>query len=194
MHKQIFSNNNLTKAPAIYLDRDGTINEEIGYLHKISDWEWCEGALESIVSISKSRYKIVVITNQAGIARGYYSKKEVFYLHTWLHKQISMNLGRLDAVYFCPHHPDYGYIKDCQCRKPGTGMILEAARDLNIDLNQSWLIGDKASDVEAGSKAGLQTILLPDSTNCNQFTNENFSNYRKSNIKSAIDFILSKDI
>ncbi len=194
MHKQIYTHKNKSKSPAIFIDRDGTINKEIGYLHKIEDWEWCPGAIDSLIKLSKTKYKIIIITNQAGIARKYYSHYEVYKLHAWFYNEIKIRKGRIDAIYFCPHHSQFGAVRNCNCRKPKPGMIFEAEKDINLSLNSSWLIGDKASDVEAGKNGGLRTILLS-SPKTKEFSNNcSYADYSEINLKSAIDFILSSKL
>ena len=191
MDKQIYTQKNKYKSPAIFIDRDGTINEEIGYLHKIEDWQWCPGAIDSLIKLSKTKYRIIIITNQAGIARGYYSHYDVYKLHSWFYNEIKIRKGRIDAIYFCPHHSQFGELRNCGCRKPKPGMIFQAEKDMNLNLNSSWLIGDKVSDVEAGKKGGLRTILLSCPKTKEFVDNSSYADYSEINLKSAIDFILS---
>ncbi len=191
MEKQIYTKKNKSKSPAIFLDRDGTINEEIGYLHKIEDWEWCTGAIDSLIKLSETNYKIIIITNQSGIARGYYSNYDVYKLHSWFYNEIKIRSGRIDAIYFCPHHSQFGELRNCNCRKPKPGMIFEAQKDMNLNLTKSWLIGDKVSDVQAGQKAGLRTILISAAKKQESSHNSYYADYSAINLKSAIDSILT---
>ncbi len=147
----------------IFLDRDGNINVEKDYLHRVEDFEFEEGALEAIKIFSESEYLIVVVTNQSGVARGYYSEEDVKTLHDYLDRRVRETGGRVDGYYYCPHHPEKGigdYKKDCGCRKPEPGMFLEAKRDLDIDFENSIMVGDKMSDVEAGRRLGMRGILV----------------------------------
>ena len=147
----------------IFLDRDGNINVEKDYLHKIEDFEFETGALEAIKTFSDSEYLIVVVTNQSGIARGYYTEEDVIELHRHLKKKIEDAGGRVDGFYYCPHHSEKGigkYKKECECRKPESGMFLQAKADLDIDFSNSIMVGDKMSDVEAGKKLGMRGILV----------------------------------
>lgn len=146
--------------PAVFLDRDGTINVEKEYLHRVEDWEWIPGAIEAIRLINRMGYLAVVVTNQAGIARGYYDEAVVHALHRQVDAWLAEQDAWIDAYYICPHHPQYGEIRNCRCRKPAPGMLQVAQRDLNIDLAQSWLVGDKLSDIEAAQSVGVTPILV----------------------------------
>lgn len=144
--------------PAVFLDRDGTINVEKNYLHSMQDWEWIPGAQDAIKLLRDAGYLVVVVSNQAGIARGYYTSEDVVALHLYVQKEL-LELGAgVDAYYWCPHHPDFG--SGCNCRKPAPGMLLQAAQDLNIDLAASWMVGDKAIDMQAGLAAGVSSLLV----------------------------------
>lgn len=152
-----------TKNRAVFLDRDGTINVEKGYVYKPEDFEFEPGAIEAIRLLNQAGYKIFVVSNQSGIARGYYSEAAVEELHVWLAAELEKHGARVDAFYFCPHHPDYGtgkYKIDCDCRKPSPGMLLKAAAEWNIDLNFSYMVGDHKSDIDAGHAAGVAPIFV----------------------------------
>jgi len=144
--------------PAVFLDRDGTINVEKNYLYRYEEWEWIAGAQDAIARLNKLGFLVVVVTNQAGIARGLYKERDVERLHQLIAVELKESGASIDAFYFCPHHPDF--TDACNCRKPSSGMILEAARNLHIDLSRSWMVGDKISDIEAGHAAGISTILV----------------------------------
>lgn len=146
--------------PAVFLDRDGTINIEKNYLYRIEDWEWIPGTENAITQLNKAGFLVVVVSNQAGIARGYYTAQSVNELHNHVSTDLMRKGGKIDAYYFCPHHPEHGENQSCECRKPKPLMIFEAAKALNIDLNNSWLIGDKLIDVFAGKAAGVKGILV----------------------------------
>ena len=145
---------------AVFLDRDGTLNIEKNYLYRFEDWEWIPSAVDAIRQINTLGYLAVVVTNQAGIARGYYSEEAVGCLHRKINQLLADEGAKIDAFYVCPHHPEHGNVRDCDCRKPGIGMLSQAQRDLSIDFKTSWLIGDKLSDIEAGSIAGVKSILV----------------------------------
>lgn len=147
----------------IFLDRDGNINVEVDYLYKKEDFKFIEGAERAIKIFNELGYLVVVVTNQSGIARGYYREEDVKNLHVYINEELSKIGARIDAYYYCPHHPKEGvdmYRKKCRCRKPELGMFLNAKKDYNIDFENSIIIGDKLSDVEAGIKLGMKSILV----------------------------------
>lgn len=148
---------------AVFLDRDGVINHNHGYVHKREDFDFIEGIFDVARHAYKQSYKLVVITNQAGIARGYYTEEQYHQLTDWMCQQFSEAGAPISAVYFSPYHPTAGigkYLKDDFSRKPHPGMILQAQKELSIDLGSSVLIGDKVSDIQAGTAAGVGTNLL----------------------------------
>lgn len=146
---------------AVFLDRDGTINEESGYLHRKEDCRFIPGAKEALASLTEAGFDIVVITNQSGIARGYYDEDDLRRLHLYMESEIAAAGGKIAGWYHCPHHPDYPLTTDqCFCRKPLPGMLLTAAAEHDIDLASSWMVGDKLADIEAGTAAGCRTILV----------------------------------
>lgn len=141
---------------AIFLDRDGTINADAGYTHKIADWRFLPGVLPALASFKKAGWLLVVISNQSGIGRGYYSRAQLRELEQWVTARLAENEAVIDGWYYCPHRPE----DNCACRKPRPGLILQAARDLDVDLPVSWMIGDKPSDAQAGLAAGCHAGLL----------------------------------
>ena len=141
---------------AVFLDRDGTINEEVGYLHRIEDFRLLPGAAEGIRAINRLGFVTVMITNQAGIGRGYYTERDVARLHEHMLATLMALGARIDAVYYCPHHP----ADQCACRKPAAGLFERAAHDLNLDLSASIAIGDKLSDLTPVKSLGGRTILV----------------------------------
>jgi len=143
---------------AAFLDRDGVINEERAFVHRIEDFVFVHGAVDALRDLQAAEYLLVIITNQSGIARGLYTEAD--YLKLTLHMQERVEAAgvKLDAVEYCPHLPDAlvaGYRVDCACRKPGTGMLDRARSTLGIDMAKSILIGDRSSDIEAGRRAGV---------------------------------------
>lgn len=151
------------KRPAVFIDRDGTINVEKEYLHQPEDFEFIPGVPEALRLLATAGYLIVVVTNQSGVARGFYSEEDVRRLHDHMDALLEREGAMVNAYYYCPHHPDSGfdkYRRDCDCRKPHPGMLLQAAEELKIDLAASWMIGDKRADVEAGKAAGCRSVLV----------------------------------
>ena len=149
--------------PALFLDRDGIINVNHGYVHRPEDTQLVPGILALCRHAHALGYALVVATNQAGIARGYYGEDDYHAYSGWLRGHLAAQGVLLDAVYHCPHHPQAGigtYRRECACRKPAPGMILEAARDLHLDLPRSILLGDSAGDIEAGRRAGVGRLWL----------------------------------
>lgn len=150
--------NGMQGRPAIFLDRDGTINVEVNYLHRVIDFVVIPGVAEAIARLNHAGWPVFVVTNQAGIARGMYDVAAMEQLHSHLQEVLAQHGAHIDAFYYCPHHPDFSGI--CACRKPAPGMLLRASEDYGIDLSRSWLIGDSAGDIGAGRTVGCRTILV----------------------------------
>lgn len=155
------------KQKAIFLDRDGVINKYVGFLRNIEEFELIDGVAEAVRKINESGYLAIVVTNQPVIARGEVTYRGLQEIHNKMETLLGKEGAYVDAVYFCPHHPDKGFegeipeLKiECSCRKPKSGMLLKAAKDFNIDLNESWMIGDSQSDITAGKTAGCRTIFI----------------------------------
>jgi D-glycero-D-manno-heptose 1,7-bisphosphate phosphatase len=144
--------------PAVFLDRDGTLNRDFGYIYRHEDWEWLPGALEAIGLLNQAGLKLVVVTNQSGIARGMFTESDLAHLHREVGDSLKGMGLSIDGWYHCPHHPSF--TGDCACRKPAPGLLTRAASDLGLDLKASYLLGDKFSDVEAGVNAGLRLSVL----------------------------------
>lgn len=147
-----------SKKRAVFLDRDGTINVERDYLFRVEDFEFIEGAPEAIRSLREAGYLVVVVTNQSGVARGYFGLDDVERLHRHLQRGLARFGTAVDAFYVCPHHPRFG--EECDCRKGSPGMLLRAAEEHRIDLGSSFMVGDKAADIEAGQRAGCTSLLV----------------------------------
>ena len=150
------------KIKAVFFDRDGVLNVDKDYLHTIEDFEWIDGAKESIVFLTKNNYTVFVVTNQSGIARGFYTIDDMNKLHEYMAAEIKQAGGNIEKFYFCPHLPG-GKIKEfaieCDCRKPKPGLLLQALREYAIDKENSFLIGDKPRDVESAAAAGIKGYL-----------------------------------
>jgi D-glycero-D-manno-heptose 1,7-bisphosphate phosphatase len=151
---------------AAFIDRDGVINEERGYVHRIEEFALLPGVPEALALLAGAGYKLVVVTNQAGVARGYYDEAAVDRLHAHMKALLAESGVVIDAIYYCPHHPDAAvpaYRAICECRKPADGMLRQAASDLQLDLSASVLVGDKVSDIEAGRAADVALTVLVES-------------------------------
>lgn len=149
--------------PAVFLDRDGTINEQMGYINHISRFRLLPGVGEAIKLINDNRIPVVVVSNQSGLARGYFPPELVEEIHAEMRKLLAARGAFVDAIYFCPHHPEAAeekYRQQCSCRKPGTGMLEQAAAEMNLDLHKSFLIGDRWSDLRCAVNAGCTPILV----------------------------------
>ncbi len=144
------------KNKAVFIDRDGTINRDVPYCSRPEDFELLPGVGEGISLLKESGYKIIVVTNQSGIARGFFTEEMLEKIHNKMKKDLAQYNASVDAVYYCPHHPD----DKCDCRKPNPKMIFDAAKDFNINISQSYVIGDSDKDAEAGKRAGCKKALI----------------------------------
>lgn len=144
---------NIEHKKAVFLDRDGTLIEEVNFLSRLEDLRIFDYTYDSLKRLKNADYLIIVITNQSGIARGHYNTEAMHSIHRQMQTELD---NMIDGFYFCPHMPDAG----CRCRKPNTGMLESACKDLPVELSGSWVVGDKKLDVETGQKAGLNTALV----------------------------------
>lgn len=165
------------KRPAVFFDRDGVLNKDTGYVYRKEEYQWFPGAIETIKFFNDKEYFVFVVTNQSGVGRGYYCEQDVRTLHDWMNSQLAKAGAHIDAFYYCPHHPEAKlekYRQICNCRKPGPGLIMQALTEWPVDIQQSFIIGDKSSDIEAGRSAGLGGYL---------FTGENLMDFIKTLIR-----------
>ncbi|HVZ52624.1 MAG TPA: HAD family hydrolase [Pseudolabrys sp.] len=149
------------RRPAAFLDRDGVLNVDHGYVYRPEDLAWVPGAPEAVRLLNEAGYAVIVITNQSGVARGYYDEAAVRRFHDHMRARIEAEGAHIDAFYYCPHHPQ-GIVKElavaCRCRKPEPGMLEQAAREWPLDLSRSFLIGDKDDDMTAAARFGIRGI------------------------------------
>jgi len=151
------------RTPAVFLDRDGTINEQMGYINHISRFQLLPGAAAAIHRLNIKNIPVIVVTNQSGLARGYFPEQLLTAVHEKMHRQLAEEGAHVDGVYICPHHPEARkerYRLVCNCRKPKTGLLEQAAQELNIDLGASFMVGDRWSDLRCGIKAGATPVLV----------------------------------
>lgn len=148
---------------AVFLDRDGTLNKEVGHLSDLDDLALFPTAGRAIRVLNKNHFKVIIVSNQAGIAKGFLTEQALKEIHQKLLEELEKSGASMDAIYYCPHHPEgkvARYRQNCTCRKPKPGMYRQAAQDLNIDPKNSYAVGDKADDIVSGAKAGCTTILV----------------------------------
>lgn len=180
------------KQKAVFLDRDGTINKYVGFLTDIDDFELIDGVAEAIKKINSLGYLVIVITNQPVIARGELSVEELGEIHNKMETLLGQKGAYIDGIFYCPHHPDKGYegeIKEfkinCDCRKPKPGMLLQAKADFNIDLEQSFMVGDSENDIKAGKAAGCKTVLINKGSFGQDYTLHNLSEFVEKVLQST---------
>ncbi len=196
----VLSRNLSHKQKAIFLDRDGTINKYVGFLRDINEFELLPGVPDAISEINKMGYLCIVVTNQPVIARGEVTVEELDMIHKKMETLLGVQGAYIDAVYYCPHHPDKGFAGEipalkivCECRKPKPGMLINAAKDFNIDLSKSWMIGDGENDIKAGLSAGCRTIRLNNDMLTAPGLIDELEEYVAKDLKSAVDYIKKND-
>jgi D-glycero-D-manno-heptose 1,7-bisphosphate phosphatase len=154
----------LPRRPAVFLDRDGTLNHDTGYVHRIADFRWFPGAVNAIRRLNDSGYYVFVVTNQSGVARGMYDEAAIHDLHGWMNEELRAAGARIDDIRYCPHHPQASiaaYRTQCSCRKPAAGMLLDLMNVWPVVREASVMIGDKESDAAAGRAAGIASAIVP---------------------------------
>lgn len=151
--------------PALFLDRDGVLNIDHGYVHRWADFQWMEGARETVAAFNAAGWLVIVVTNQSGVGRGYYTEEDVAALHAAMAEDLAAVGGHIDAIYTAPHHPEAAVEAyrhpDPPDRKPNPGMILRALSEWPVDKAASVMVGDKAADIEAATRAGIRGLLFP---------------------------------
>ncbi len=149
--------------PAVFLDRDGTISEEVGYVNHLSRLRLFPWTAEAIGKLNQAGFPVIVVTNQSGVGQGYFPEELVHEIHEKIQAELKPQGARIDAFYYCPHHPNARldtYRVKCRCRKPGAGMLEQAARDFHLDPKSSFMVGDSTRDVECGIRAGARTVMV----------------------------------
>jgi len=162
------------RKPAAFLDRDGTLNHDHGYTYRIEEFRWIEGAKAAIKLLNDAGYLVFIVTNQAGIARGYYDAAAVDTLHSWMQDELATVGAHIDDIRYCPHHPE-GMVPElsiiCECRKPGTGMLVSLIKQWHPDLSRSFMLGDSDKDVEAGEAVKIRSKKIESSFIVNEVQN-----------------------
>lgn len=179
---------------AVFMDRDGTITEEMGYLKEPGKLRFIPRSAEAIRLLNERGILAIVVSNQSGVARGYFSEETVKKIHSKLKRLLKKEGAYLDEIYYCPHHPEFGpskYRKDCNCRKPKPGMLLKAARRFNLDLKKCYVIGDKVEDIELARNVGARGILVL--TGYGRRSSKRIKpDYIAKNLYQAVEWILKK--
>lgn len=180
---------------ALFLDRDGIINKDYGYVIDASEFVFCEGIFELVMEANQLGLLVIVVTNQSGIARGYYSEEQFLLLTDWMKSQFARQQAIINDVFYCPHHPTHGdseYTRICDCRKPETGMFTSAKKKYAIDLSTSIMVGDKNSDMKAGLNAGIKNnYWLDHSSTIKSMNIVNSNNASIKIIQSLAEVVLS---
>jgi len=171
------------KRRAVFFDRDGTLNQDLGYVGRVEDLILIPEAIQTVKELNENEFLVIVISNQSGVARGFFSQKNVEAIHQKIKEDFLKMGAAIDAFYYCPHHPDEG----CCCRKPSPKMVVTAAKRFQIDLGRSYFVGDKLSDVKTGLAAGCKTVLLKSN---NEPVEETTPQFQASNLTEAIRWIL----
>ena len=149
--------------PAVFLDRDGTVNEQMGYINHISRFQLLPDAARAIKLLNNNGIPVVIVSNQSGLARGYFPLALLDEVHEKMHRLLAQEGAHVDGLYYCPHHPEAKeekYRQACNCRKPKTGMLLQAAEEMDLDLSRSFVVGDRWSDVKCADRAGCTSVLV----------------------------------
>lgn len=183
----------MTKAAAVFLDRDGTINEEVGYLDSLDKLRMIPEAFDAIRLINQSGMKAVVISNQSGVARGYFDEAFVETVHARIQALLKEHRAWIDCFYYCPHHPTEGtgvYRRVCACRKPEAGLLIRASQEMGIDLARSYMVGDMPKDIEAAGKAGAKGILVQTGYGSDQLSLTVRPDYIARDIFDAVTWIM----
>jgi D-glycero-D-manno-heptose 1,7-bisphosphate phosphatase len=188
--------------PAIFFDRDGTLSHEVGYVNHVSRYRPYPWTVDAIRLVNRAEWLAVVVTNQAGVARGYFPESVIHEVHGRLYAALASGGAHVDAIYFCPHHPTVGdapYRKDCDCRKPRTGMVKRAQAELGIDLSRSWVVGDRHSDLDLAWRVGARGCLVKSGYGLGEWTHLS-SSWKRSpdlvaeNALEAVERILAAEV
>ena len=189
----------MAKESAVFIDRDGTLNEEVGYIREPEQVKLFDTSMEAIRRINRSGRKVIVITNQSGVARGFLDESKLAEIHKQLHTTLGDVGAHIDAIYYCPHHPRAGelpYRGECSCRKPKPGLLHQAERDFNLDLSSCFVIGDRYLDIEMAHHVGARGILVRTGYGQSEYDSNRHSwprhpDFVADNLQEAVDWILA---
>lgn len=174
---------------AVFLDRDGVINFDRDHVHKIEDFKFIPGVIPALKKLSKTDYKLIIVTNQAGIGKGMYKKRDYYKLNKQMLNYLKNKNIKINATYFCPHHPDDG----CKCRKPKTFLFEKAKDKFNLDFRRCWLVGDKTSDIKAGKNINCKTILVKTGYAGKDKRYKVKPDFKAKDLNDAVNLILRKE-
>lgn len=180
---------------AVFLDRDGVVNEEISFLHRADDLRLIPRSDEAIALLNKENVDVILVTNQPAIAKGLCTEVDLAVIHDRLSQMLAEKGAHIDAIYYCPHHPRKGfgeYRKICDCRKPSPGMLLKAQKERDIDMGSSFMVGDKISDIKAGRLAGCTTVGVRTGYGCNDGFNDAVPDILADDLYNAVEMILRR--
>jgi D-glycero-D-manno-heptose 1,7-bisphosphate phosphatase len=186
---------------AIFIDRDGTMNEEVGYVNHLSRYQIFPFAAEAVRLINRAGWRAMLVTNQSGVARGYFTEELLLEVHARLEADLEQAGARLDAIYYCPHHPTAGeppYRQECDCRKPQPGLLRRAAQDFNLDLTRCYVVGDRYRDVEMAHRAGCRAVMVLTGYGCGEYEYQRAAwsqppEHVAENLLEAVRWILEND-
>jgi len=180
---------------AVFLDRDGTINQEVGYISQVKDLRLIDGAARAIAELNRAGLAVIVVSNQSGLARGYFSLEQMLAVQAELERRLAREGARLDGFYYCPHHPR-GKVErlaiECGCRKPKPGLVLQAAQDHGLELAGSYMVGDRWRDAACGQAVGLTTILVATGHGGQPPAGDREPDYRAADLAAAVRWILTR--
>ncbi len=183
------------KQKAVFLDRDGVINVDKGYVHKIEDFEFYPGVFEALKLLQEAGYRLLIVTNQSGIALDYYTEDDFFRLTDYMLSEFEKRGIKIDKVYYCPHHENGtnpAYTIKCDCRKPASGMIKQGIKEFNIDPSRSFLVGDKENDIKAAHKEGIRAILVKTGQGL-KYVDNTQADFVAENLLDAVKSIILKE-
>ena len=175
---------------AVFLDRDGTIAKDVPYCSRVEDFDILDSVAQAIRLLNEQSFKVIVITNQSGIARGRFTQQTLALIHQRMQEELAEHGARVNGIFVCPHHPD----EECECRKPKPALILQAAEEMGIELRLSYMVGDDAKDIEAGSSAGCKTVLIDGEQGASGCPATGDADFEVDSLRNAVDWIIGSSL